>query len=81
MLMNLDKKVRANDCVTLADLQSEHACLRDFTKELSAHLSKLLETNQRRNMFTTRRYKEPKGNLEREAMLLRAKMKNNGTFL
>lgn len=79
MLRNLDLRVRRNDCISLEDLQLEHTNLRDYMKELSAHLSKLLESNQRRNNFATRRFVEPKGTVEREVMLLRAKMKNNGT--
>lgn len=80
MLTNLDKKFRTNDCVTLHDLQSEHTCLREYTKLLSAHLTKLLESSHRKSALASRRYFEPKGNIEREVMLVRAKIKNNGTI-
>lgn len=79
MLTSLDKKFRTNDCVTLQDLHSEHTCLREYTKLLSAHLSKLLESSQRKAALASRRYVEPKGTAEREVMLVRAKIKNNGS--
>jgi hypothetical protein len=80
MLTNLDKKFRTNDCVTLQDLQSEHTCLREYTKLLSAHLTKLLESSHRKSQLASRRFVEPKGNTEREMMLVRAKIKNNGSL-
>jgi hypothetical protein len=71
MLTSLDKKFRTNDCVTLQDLHSEHTCLREYTK--------LLESSQRKAALASRRYVEPKGTAEREVMLVRAKIKNNGS--
>jgi predicted Ser/Thr protein kinase len=64
----------------LKDLKAEHTELREFMKKLSLHLTSMLEAKNRESALALRRPVEAKGNIEKEATLLKAKHKNNGTL-
>ena len=72
ILTALDKKVRSNDIVSLKDLQIEHNTLRELAKDLSQHLSRVIELKSRQQALQLSRPVRKPLSHDKEAQLLKA---------